>query len=72
MYNSVHLYSQLVMKDEGLESYFSKVLRIEFRINSIELRIIDLISLLSRLFCLEKSALQENGILLGDCLTVKN
>ncbi len=42
------------MKDEGLESYFSKVLRIKYRINPKQLRIVDLISCMSRLFGLEE------------------
>jgi len=54
------------MKDEGLESYFSKVLRIEYRINPIKLSIVDLISCMS-----SYKFLILKVILLGGYLTVK-
>ena len=58
------------MKEEGLKNYFSNILQIDYRFNSIYLRIVDLISYISSLFSLLlRGNLQEYGEVCGVSLT---
>ena len=43
------------MKEDGLKSYFSKIIQLDYRINPIYLRMADEISFISTIFCLEGS-----------------